>query len=288
MTTPTMTSRGRAVGASALMQARTDLRIALFSPLGLTYLIAPVIAVAVMYFMRNSELMGTQISAAQHFLPGMLAAGLVMGGTMGVASELMQERDDGTLLRMKAIPDGMRGYLLAKTLTQLALNLVATTLILVPAVVMFPSAAPADPVGWLGILGMFILGIFATVPLGAVLGAALRNPILIGVVGMASYGLVAISGVVWPLTALPGWLQIVGQLSPMYWLGVGFRHAMLPAHAVALEVGGSWRTIEMLGVLGLWIALGMVLAPLALRRMIRGASGSDVAKARERILSRGY
>lgn len=286
--TTASTARGPRMIAPALLQARTDLRITLFSPLGLTYLIGPALAVAVMFFMRNADLGGTQITAAQHFLPGILAAGVIMGGMMGVASELIQERDDGTLLRMKAIPFGLRGYLLGKTLTQLTLNLVATMLVLVPAVLLFPVAAPASPLGWLGILGMFVLGMFATVPLGALLGAAIRNPIWIGGVGMVSYGLVAISGVVWPLTALPGWLQVIGQLSPMYWLGLGFRQAMLPAQAMALEVGGSWRTLEMLGVLGLWIALGLVLAPRALRRMIRGASGSDVAKARERMLSRGY
>ena len=63
---------------------------------------------------------------------------------------------------------------------------------------------------------------------------------------------------------------------------------VLPAEAVALEIGASWRTLEMLGILGVWVAISLVLAPLLVRRMIRGVSGSDVAKARERMLARGY
>lgn len=288
MTTPNVGARSRSVFSSALLQVRTDLRINMLSPLGLTYLITPVITIVLMLFMRNADLMSTGISGAQYLLPGMLAVGLIMGATMGVASELMTERDDGTLLRMKAIPDGLRGYLLGKTITQLAIITVATIIMVVPAVLIFPAAAPANPAGWLGVLAIFVLGIFTTAPLGAVLGAAARSGMWLGMIGMASYGLIAISGIFWPLTALPGWLQVIGQISPLYWLGLGFRHAMLPADAAILEVGGSWRTLEMLGVLGIWVVIGLFLAPLLLRRMIRGVSGSDVAKARDRMLARGY
>lgn len=32
------------------------------------------------------------------------------------------------------------------------------------------------------------------------------------------------------------------------------------------ELGGSWRTAEMFAVLGAWAVLGLVLAPILLRR----------------------
>jgi ABC-2 type transport system permease protein len=44
----------------------------------------------------------------------------------------------------------------------------------------------------------------------------------------------------------------------------------------------------MFAVLALWAVLGMVLAPILLRRMARRQSGSTVAAARERIMSKGY
>ena len=52
--------------------------------------------------------------------------------------------------------------------------------------------------------------------------------------------------------------------------------------------GESWRTVETFGVLGIWALVGLVLAPIVLRRMIRGVTGSNVQAARERMLSRGY
>jgi ABC-2 type transport system permease protein len=44
----------------------------------------------------------------------------------------------------------------------------------------------------------------------------------------------------------------------------------------------------MFAVLGVWAVLGMVLAPIVLRRMARRESGSTVAAARERYMSQGY
>ena len=41
-------------------------------------------------------------------------------------------------------------------------------------------------------------------------------------------GLIAISGIFYPITALPGWLQWIAQVFPVYWLGLGMRSALLP------------------------------------------------------------
>jgi ABC-type sugar transport system ATPase subunit len=109
------------------------------------------------------------------------------------------------------------------------------------------------------------------------IGAAMLAPPIIG--------LIAISGIFYPITALPHWLQWIGQVFPVYWLGLGMRSALLPDPA-AVEIGGSWRHLETAGVLGAWAALGLLVAPLVLRRMARRESGSVVAERRERTLQR--
>ncbi len=283
-----ITALPRAALTAAVRQTRIDLRTNLLTGAGLSYLITPAITIAVMLFLRDSTVMESTITAAQHLLPGMLAFGLVIGGVMGVASELMMEREDGTLLRMKAIPHGLQGFLAGKVLTHLLLNLISGALIVVPAVIVFPDIAPANPANWLGLLAVFVVAVVVTIPLGALLGAALRGYGQLGISMLGTYGLAVISGIFYPLAALPVWLQVIGQVFPMYWLGLGFRHAMLPAEAALLELGGTWRTIEMVLALAAWLAIGIVGAPIALRRMIRGVSGSKVAESRDRMLSQGY
>lgn len=50
-------------------------------------------------------------------------------------------------------------------------------------------------------------------------------------------GLITVSGIFTPITALPGWLHGIGQAFPVYWLGLGTRSALLPDSAVAMEIG---------------------------------------------------
>jgi len=44
----------------------------------------------------------------------------------------------------------------------------------------------------------------------------------------------------------------------------------------------------MFAVLGVWAVIGLLLAPIVLRRMARRQSGSALAKVRERYMSKGY
>jgi ABC-2 type transport system permease protein len=99
-------------------------------------------------------------------------------------------------------------------------------------------------------------------------------------------GLIATSGIFYPITNFPIWLQWIAQVFPIYWLGLGMRSAMLPGDMAAVEFGHSWRHLETLGVLGIWAVAGLVLAPIVLRRMARRESGSSVAARRERAMQR--
>jgi ABC-2 type transport system permease protein len=82
----------------------------------------------------------------------------------------------------------------------------------------------------------------------------------------------------------PFWM--IGQVFPMYWLGLGMRAALLPPGLAAVEIGGSWRLPYVLLVLAAWSALGLAAAPPVLRRMARRESGSHMAARRERAMLR--
>jgi len=198
------------------------------------------------------------------------------------------EREDGTLLRAKSVPHGMRGYVTGQSVRsslEVAFNVVILT---VPATLVVPrlwsATGPADVL----LLGAaLVLGLAACLPIGFAVGSVFRSPRAVGGWGMLVMGgLVLVSGVFVPAAQLPGWAQVVGQLTPMYWMGHLMRHAVLPESVVVVEVGETWRTAEALGVLGLWALVGVVLAPVLLRRMARRESGSVVAAGREKQLQR--
>jgi ABC-2 type transport system permease protein len=64
------------------------------------------------------------------------------------------------------------------------------------------------------------------------------------------------------------------------------RSALLPDSADTVEIGESWRHLETIGVLGTWAILGLIVAPIVLRRMAQRESGSRVAERREQLLQR--
>jgi ABC-2 type transport system permease protein len=130
------------------------------------------------------------------------------------------------------------------------------------------------------------LGFAATIPLGAVFGSLLDNPRNIGLLLLPLGGLVTISGIFYPISSMPGWLHGVAQVFPIYWLGLGMRSVFLPDALAAAELHGSWQHPETFGVLLLWAVLGLLLAPVVLRRMARRESGSAVARRRARAMQR--
>lgn len=243
--------------------------------------------VVVLFFQRGSTVEGTSISLAMATLPSVLGMMVAVGGFTGAAGSLTVEREDGTLLRAKAIPHGMVGYLIGRVVSVSLSAVVGLLIILLPGLFLVPELTSAGPAGWMTLVWVIALGLLATLPWGAVIGSLAKSPnALFGLVMLPVMMITAISGIFYPIFALPGWLQGIAQVFPIYWLGLGTRSALLPDSAVAAEIGESWRTLETVGVLGVWSAAGLLLAPVILRRMARRESGSDMEQRRQQALQR--
>lgn len=250
------------------------------------YLFPTVIFVAIMIFQRNSTVPGTDFSLGANLVPGVLGMTVAFGGLVNLAQILTTEREDGTLLRVKAVPNGMLGYLLGKIVLITGMTVVSMVIFLIPGLLLFDDFAVTALGSWLTLLWVVLLGLVAVVPIGAVFGSLFSSPRSMGIVMMPIMALVGISGIFYPITALPEWLQWIGQVFPIYWLGLGMRSALLPDQLAGVEIGESWRHLETLGVLGAWALVGLLLAPIVLRRMARKESGSAVARRREKAMQR--
>ncbi|WP_410614299.1 ABC transporter permease [Amycolatopsis sp. lyj-109] len=249
-------------------------------------LIFVVLFLGTLFFMRNATLPGTSFSLGAATVPGVLGAGIVFNGLTAAAGYLAVDREDGTLLRAKATPNGMLGYLVGKTTALSLAQLASIAAVLIPCLFAFSVLAPDGVWSYLHLLGVLVLGMVATMPIGAALGALTSSPRAIGLITLPVMGMGAISGIFYPITALPGWLQDIGQVFPMYWLGLGMRSALLPDSALAVEIGQSWRPVATLAVLLAWAVAGFALAPVLLRRMARREAGSSLAERREKAMQR--
>lgn len=242
----------------------------------------------VLWFQRNKDVEG--ISLALLTLPSLLGMQIASSGFTDIASQLSYDREDGTLLRAKAIPKGMSAYFVARVVMT-TLTMAASILVLLISSSLIVHGLFANVTLGDGaiLVALLIIGLLATAPFGAAIGSVVKS-------AGAGWGLtilpfsvlVAISGIFYPITALAGWIQVVSQIFPVYWLGLGVRSVFLPESAASLELTGSWRTPETFLVLGGWAILGMFIAPRILRRMARRTSGSEMEAGRQRTIQRGY
>lgn len=244
------------------------------------------ILLVVMIFMRGSTIGATGFSLGTMSLSSALGMSVAFSGMMTVSQVLSVEREDGTLLRAKAIPNGMFGYLIGKIVSVAGQSVVSVLALLIPGLLLFDGIELNTVGAWVTFVAVLALGLIATMPIGAVLGSLFSNPRNSGVMMLPIMGLVAISGIFTPIAEMAGWVQALGQVFPIYWLGLGMRSALLPDNMAVIEIGGSWRTWETIGVLGLWALIGLALAPMVMRRMARRESGASMAQRRERALQR--
>jgi ABC-2 type transport system permease protein len=242
---------------------------------------------AVMIWTRHTHVPGTQFSLGTATLVSVLALDIVYYGVVNMGDLIVVEREDGTLLRAKAIPNGMLGYLIGKVVNFSGQIAFVLAVMLLAGAVLFTGLAIGYPGSWLTLAWVLVLGLLATLPLGAVLGSLFPSQRSAGPWWLLMLaGLAAISGIFYPITHLPVLLQWTGQVFPLYWLGLGMRSALLPHAMAAVEVGHSWRHLATFGVLSAWAVAGLVLAPAVLRRMARRESGSTVAARREKAMRR--
>jgi ABC-2 type transport system permease protein len=266
----------------------TEFRHYLTNPQDLAWNVFVVTAFAVvLLFQRNTTVEGSALPLAMLTLPGILGMWVAIGGYQGAGGALAVEREDGTLLRAKAVPQGMVGYLVGR-IVSVSLAIVFTLVIIfVAGLVLLPELGTAGRSGWPTLLWVVVLGLLATLPWGAVIGSLVKSPnSAFGLAMLPTLVLTAISGIFYPIAALPGWLQGVAQAFPVYWLGLGIRSGLLPDAAAAVEISGSWRHLETAAVLGAWAVAGLLIAPAVLRRMARRESGSSMEARRHQHLQR--
>jgi ABC-2 type transport system permease protein len=264
----------------------TEFKLSLQSPQDQGfYIFVALIVLAYLFFNRNNEIEGTTLLYPSVAMPSILGALITFGLVIGPGYSLAMEREDGTLLRAKAVPNGVLGYVTGQVLYH-SLGLIPSfVVILLPGFLLFDGLVNRGAAGWVTMAWVVVLGLLATLPIGIILGSLVP-----GVQKMGTWGFLpimvlgGISGIFFPIQGLWGWVQGIAQVFPMYWLGLGMRSAFLPDSAAVLEIGSSWRTMETVLVLGAWAVVGLLVAPVVLRRMARRQSGSEVEAARDQAL----
>lgn len=206
------------------------------------------------------------ISQAAYYLPGMIAAGILLSGVQNLGVDIAIERGDGTLKRLAGTPLPVISYFIGKMGQVLVTSLAQVALLLLLARVAFGVELPTDAAHWFTFAWVYLLGIVTAAVLGIAISRVPRSgksataviipPLLV---------LQFISGVFLNFTMLPTWLQTIASVFPLKWIAQGMRAAFLPESFAAAEQNGGWDLPLVAIVLGVWLVVGLVLCRVTFR-----------------------
>jgi ABC-2 family transporter protein len=156
-------------------------------------LLWPVVTLVAIVFLRDRNFGASGFTLGTLVLPGVLGMFVTLGMLL-VVQYLSADREDGTLLRAKATPNGIRGYLIGKLVTVSGTILAYLTILLIPGLIIVGGLDIGSIRSWLTLGWVLLLGLMATIPIGAVLGSLISSPRHAGYISIPIMGLIAISG----------------------------------------------------------------------------------------------
>lgn len=216
---------------------------------------------------------GTEgISVGAYYLPGMLAAGMLLSGVQNLAVDIATEKGDGTLKRLGGTPLSPVSYFLGKIGQVFVTGVLQAGLLLLVAATVFGIALPTDPDAWLTFAWVFVLGVGTSALLGIALSALPRSgksatAVVIPIVLVLQF----ISGVYLQFSQLPEWMQNIASVFPLKWMAQGMRAAFLPDDFKVLEQTQEWDLGLVAIALLLWLVVGLVVSRLTFRWIRRDA-----------------
>lgn len=213
------------------------------------------------------------VSAARFFLPGMVAAGVMLTSFQSVALSVAVERDDGTLKRLRSTPMPPVAYFLGKVGLVAATSLGQFVLLIAVARLGFGVQLPTDAGRWATFGWVFLLGVASGTVLGIAYSSMASSARSVGAIVIApTLILQFISGVYFAFTDLPDWLKQVASVFPLKWIAQGMRSVFFPQDWQTQEMSGTWEHGRTALVLAVWLVAGFLVCARTFRWTKRGTT----------------
>jgi ABC-2 type transport system permease protein len=181
--------------------------------------------------------------AARYLLASYSAFGIMGPGLFGFGVSLAIERDGGLLTLKRALPMPPGAYLLGKMVMAMI-----TAGFLVSLMLVLGLFVAHVPLGFAQVVMLLAMGVFGVLPfcaLGMFVGTLVKGQGAPGMLNLLYLPMAFLSGLWFPLSRMPVWLQSVAPVWPSYHLNaiaqrlVGLSRAPVWPHAlVLLGVGG--------------------------------------------------
>jgi len=175
--------------------------------------------------LETNSILSHQLTYVDFLVPGILAMALMQLGLFGTATPLVTLRQEQVLRRLGATPLPRWHLLASQVLMRLTIALVQTGLILALSVWVFKVEIQGNI---LAVLGFVVLGAVAFVSLGYLVAAISKTvDAANGITSAVNFPMMFLSGIFFPLAALPLFLTPIVRALPLTYLGDALRQIMM-------------------------------------------------------------
>jgi ABC-type multidrug transport system permease subunit len=194
---------------------------------------------------------GAAVRYVDWLLPGILGMNMMFSCLFGVGYVVVRYRKSGFLRRLSATPVTAMEFGGAQILSRLLLTVSVTALLYGAVALVIPFRNEGSA---LLLLLIAVVGATAMIALGFLLAARFRSQELAnGVINLASWPMMLLSGVWFSLEGAPAWLRFVAEALPLTQL-------LNAARAVMLDGAGLFEVWPQIGLL---LAMAVVFLTVA-------------------------
>ena len=244
-------SRGNA--ALVLHQARYDLRGFIRNRQARFFTLALPLIFLVIFTGIFGKVVVDGVPLKMLYVPGISAMAVIAASFINLVISITVLREEGILKRRRATPVPAWVLIAGRTLMALAVAAASVVLLLLVGRFAFHVHMPAKHIPGFAITA--VVGSITFCVLAYAFSTAISNEDAAQpMVQAVMLPLYFISGIFIQPNALPSWLRQIAKVFPVQHLAHGLQHAFQPGTA---GIGLNWSD---LGALGIWAAIGVVVA----------------------------
>ena len=164
-------------------------------------------------------------SSFQFLAPGFMALTVVFGALSGVGFAISREREQGTMDGLLVSPIPATSVIAGKVLSQTVRGMIQGFLILALAMFVFGVRVYGSPIIMVFVM---LMGVASFVGVGIILTSiAPEQETAQMLVILLQFPMMFLSGIIFPISQLPVWMQWIGRAMPLYYAAEALRRVMI-------------------------------------------------------------
>jgi len=177
-------------------------------------------------FIRSAEksILTKKYRFIEFFIPGIIAMAVMTASLFGTVNMNTELRQKGVIRKLSTTPITRTDWILSNILYQFILAVISTIAMLLVGYAVFNVSLQIN--AWLPVF--IVLDVFAFVGIGMILTRFVKEAQSAAAAANAiSYPLMFLSGSFFPIELMPGFLQTLARMLPLYYVNEGLRASMV-------------------------------------------------------------